>query len=503
MTRRKKKVNEQQIINSIINDAVGRGLDAIVERHPRFKENQDYILRHIDKKRLNEKVSEIYEDVRERSWSDEKKLEYMHNELTDYVATGAAFDEAGKEIILRKGLEEKAGRWWAFGARRRLDGEKYLDHTIEAFQELYSLFKTGQYAERMPEVADAVSTVYELGFLDPAVDILKHYGMIDKRKHEVLKRSIREKTVESAQRAVSGIEKYATYQKAASIISILIGIFFILNSFSGMTGFVIAESVGKGISGILGLVLIIGGVLVFMSGRRSLQDIIDERTGVTHKESKKYKELVDYYEKEKKGVRKMDEVPEEQITFEEYEKFLNNKFYEDFKIDTPGAYKSDRGEYVGIFSNSKKNSYLNERVKEINRDIDRVKEIKEMMEKKESGKDLNDIDIQISVKALDRAKNDAYIKSVKDKYLDEIQRISQLPRSRPAETIGDFKISPRGHKKIRVAWHYKEKPETIYIDDLLYHINKKDYVNKWNEKAESGKVNLKTYNPHKKFTGAL
>lgn len=44
---------------------------------------------------------------------------------------------------------------------------------------------------------------------------------------------------------------------------ILIGFLFILNSFPGITGFAVAESVGNGVSGILGLVFVVGGVLVF------------------------------------------------------------------------------------------------------------------------------------------------------------------------------------------------------------------------------------------------
>ena len=86
----------------------------------------------------------------------------------------------------------------------------------------------------------------------------------DKRKHDFLKRSIRNKTAREVEKTTEWIERYATYQKAAGMISILIGIFFILNSFSGITGFAVAEGIGKGTSGILGLVFVVGGILVFM-----------------------------------------------------------------------------------------------------------------------------------------------------------------------------------------------------------------------------------------------
>ena len=66
-------------------------------------------------------------------------------------------------------------------------------------------------------------------------------------------------------------------QKTLGAILILTGIVLILNSFSGITGFVVAESLGKSVSSILGLVFVIGGVLVFMSGR-SLSEILSDAT---------------------------------------------------------------------------------------------------------------------------------------------------------------------------------------------------------------------------------
>jgi len=46
---------------------------------------------------------------------------------------------------------------------------------------------------------------------------------------------------------------------------ILIGCVFILNSFSTITGFAIADSIGKGVSSIIGLVLVGGGIVMFMN----------------------------------------------------------------------------------------------------------------------------------------------------------------------------------------------------------------------------------------------
>ena len=57
-------------------------------------------------------------------------------------------------------------------------------------------------------------------------------------------------------------------RKILGAILILIGFVLILNSFSGMTGFAVADSIGKGVSSILGFVFVIGGFLVFIGGQQ-------------------------------------------------------------------------------------------------------------------------------------------------------------------------------------------------------------------------------------------
>jgi len=50
------------------------------------------------------------------------------------------------------------------------------------------------------------------------------------------------------------------------IIFLILGVFFLINSFSGITGFVIVEDFGRGISGILGVVFVLVGILLFSAG---------------------------------------------------------------------------------------------------------------------------------------------------------------------------------------------------------------------------------------------
>jgi hypothetical protein len=100
-------VEKESDINEIINSAVEEGIEAITKRHPRFRGNREYIIRHIDKKRLKNKINEIYSNIENRNWTVNKKIEYLQKELTDYVETGAALDEVGKEVILKREVLKK------------------------------------------------------------------------------------------------------------------------------------------------------------------------------------------------------------------------------------------------------------------------------------------------------------------------------------------------------------------------------------------------------------
>lgn len=262
--------------DNVIDDAIEGGIEAILQQHPRFKDNQDYILGHIDRKRLKEGIGRleagIYEEEKrsKKQFSDEEKKALLYHGLANYVASGGAFDDIGKEVILKNSLEEKAKRGWFSGlwARRILEGEKYLDKVLDAFKNLYALLKSGDYAQRMPEVAQAVTTVYDMGFLDSAVDVLKQYSLIDGRKYEMLKHSIHEKAKAYVKETEKGVEKYTQHKVAATIFGI-IGIFIILISGAGVTGAVIGGIKGNIIGALLGTTLLcVSGLLSFVRAEK-------------------------------------------------------------------------------------------------------------------------------------------------------------------------------------------------------------------------------------------
>ena len=78
----------------------------------------------------------------------------------------------------------------------------------------------------------------------------------------------------------------------SGIISIIIGFLFILNSFSGITGFAVFDDLGRGKSSIIGVVLIIAGI-VLLSARR---DYEWGEKGLRSRESlRKHNEEARYY----------------------------------------------------------------------------------------------------------------------------------------------------------------------------------------------------------------
>lgn len=269
-----KSGNTQTAINELINSSVSEGVEAIIKDHPRFKNYEDFILKHIDKKKLNHKVSELYSGAVSQRLSSDEAGKYIHKALLNYIATGAAFDDAGKEVILKKSLEERAGSGFfkGFFSRRKLEGEKYLDNTMEAFQDLYALMQQGNHAERMPELAKPLTTIYNLGFLDPALDVLQHYGLIDESKYQSIKKSVFKGVDKAREEVVKGIEKYASYQpamenqnsyqKAAAIFLGIVGLVISVTS-KNILGATIGNA-NNNFSNFIGIVLVLISMLWFL-----------------------------------------------------------------------------------------------------------------------------------------------------------------------------------------------------------------------------------------------
>lgn len=251
-----------KFIQSIIQEGIGE----ITKHNPAI--SQEMIEKYLDREAISSKANEIYESL--ESDSGERKKEYLREDLLKYINSGGLFTENGKQRILGKGLEGKVGYVEKFKRifRGEPEGSEYLDNTIEAFQDLYSMLKTGDYAQRMPELAKSVVTIYDMGFLNPAVNVLASYGLIDEGRYNTIKRNIKNRVYDEAQKGVSAIEKYslppAEEKVAASLLGI-IGVCLLFASGTKITGGFIG-SLPSSIWGIIGVILI--GIAFYLGLRK-------------------------------------------------------------------------------------------------------------------------------------------------------------------------------------------------------------------------------------------
>ena len=225
-----------------LEQAILEGVNSILKEHPRFAGFEEYFLKHIDRKKIRDNINDLKEKT--KGMRGNEMQSFIYQEIADYVSSGEAFDEKGKNVILKNSLEGKAGGRTLLQKlfrKPKFDGEKYLDETMEAFGDLYSLFKTGNYAQRMPALTKSIETLYDLRFLNPAIDILKQNGMIDDKKYNFLKKEVYAKAKESSENVVGGIEKYFTPQKVAASIFAGVGLGILFFS-SKVTGAVIGTN---------------------------------------------------------------------------------------------------------------------------------------------------------------------------------------------------------------------------------------------------------------------
>lgn len=198
-------------LNSIIQSAAQEAFTIIKEDHPRFKLNSSLLGRHLKTNELTRAAREIYRHGEDEHYSGNDLANYVHEQLKNYVASGQAFDEEGKEIILRQGLRHRAEQKGFLGrlfARRQLKSEEKIDQGVNAFTDLYEMFQQGNYKEQMPELQKPLEKLNRVGFLDPALDVLKEYNLIKSGQYRSLKKEA-ERTVKSeSSKFVKGIESY-------------------------------------------------------------------------------------------------------------------------------------------------------------------------------------------------------------------------------------------------------------------------------------------------------
>lgn len=223
-------------LTSLVNSAVQEGIGVISERHPRF--SPEFLVKYLDPKKLNQyafKISKKAEEYQEQGRDPREVIEKSYKTLAAKLASGKLFNEKGKEIVLSESWQKQSRRWFGGGrAREVLEGEEYLDRAMSSFRDIYNLMKSGDYAQRMPELAYAISSIYDLGFLDAATNILYQNGQLKEGKYIALKEAIREKTKRKIGQTQQYLDRSFSQSLAAAVLAIVgIGVLFTTNSITG------------------------------------------------------------------------------------------------------------------------------------------------------------------------------------------------------------------------------------------------------------------------------
>lgn len=263
-------------LGKIVNAATAEGIRAIVDKHPDLKGREGTLFSYIDRDKIHDYVQSVGRELQDYRDGDSARrfLDKFYKDLAGHVASGELLTEQGKEAVLRYSWQKKA-RGWGSGAkeaRELLDGEKYLESAVNSFRDLYELMKTGDYAKRMPEVAEALYTLDQMKFSDAAVNILYQNGLMDKKKYKLLKRTIRERTKVAVETIPKHVENYVTgqkeeqaqgyaAQKAAAVIFAVLGLVAALFAHR-ITGNVIGISGSDWFGLLAGAFFLIAGALL-------------------------------------------------------------------------------------------------------------------------------------------------------------------------------------------------------------------------------------------------
>jgi hypothetical protein len=253
-------------LESVIGSAVGEGISSITQNHPRLKGQEQFLSRYIDKKTLSQYAGKFAKKYQEIDDKDKPRfIEDFYKNLSGYVASGEMFDEKGKKLILRDGWKKRARMPW-FGrtnAKEIVNGEEYLDKTIDSFRDLYDLMATTGYGERMPELAKAVKTVYEAGFWDAAINVLYENKKINDKKYLTLKRALKQKVESGVNATARHLEEYLG---TAAVVFGGIGLIVILATAlaNGITGNIIGITNTNSLPALIfGIVSLISGIFLW------------------------------------------------------------------------------------------------------------------------------------------------------------------------------------------------------------------------------------------------
>lgn len=260
-------------LSKVINPAIEEGIESIIEEHPRLEGFEEFLSSKIDKRRLLKDFEFLKEKAEEKGLRGKKAIEYIYEELADYISSAQAFNREGKNVIIGNNLEEKARGWLGEWIRNlfhkpRFDGERYLDRVIGAASDLNLLLQSGDYEKRMPELVESVRTLNDFKFLNPSLDSFRSRGIIDEQKYKFLKEKVYSAAKEHGGGMIKGVENYI--EKLAAAILGTLGLGLVLLSSTKITGMAVGN-LSKLSLGIIGAFLILFSlILLFKKSKKKI-----------------------------------------------------------------------------------------------------------------------------------------------------------------------------------------------------------------------------------------
>jgi hypothetical protein len=262
----------------IINYAVQSGVKSLARVNPNFENFKPYIVEHLDQDKITGLFYELNEEAEKHGLSEKGKINFVYQNLADYIASGNALDFEGHKILLEKNLEGKTNLLYRL-LHPYSGGAKRLNNTLKVFNDMYTLLMSnkGEYAKIMPELTEKAVYMKRMNFLAPALDLMSHYGWIDKREEDRLYKEAIKKSTESIVGFKQDIKNYIipqekekvleSYQKISAGLFLIFGLSLLFLTGVNLTGNVIGN-VSPRTSGLISGVLIFISLLMFFIFRR-------------------------------------------------------------------------------------------------------------------------------------------------------------------------------------------------------------------------------------------
>ncbi len=249
---------------TVIDQAIEDGIGEIVKRHRKFEGRESVIRNYIDKGALQKHQMGLISYAKQNLNMNQNQLtNYLLEGLTKYIANGGGLEDKGKEIILKKSLEDKAKKPFGFISQWRLLGEDYIGRAVQFARNLEGYAANGNMGNMPPELLESARNLKGLGWSDVIFDEMRYNGLMTKGEYNSTKKQV----VKAAEREVEKIRGYATPGKIAPLILGILGLIVLIIN-SGMTGAVIGTP-AKFAGGFLGTILIIFScVLLLISSKK-------------------------------------------------------------------------------------------------------------------------------------------------------------------------------------------------------------------------------------------